>query len=159
MLLQHYGVLGAGRFLRVTCTVSGHCCHSWQPICSMCDWDADSLCWWWGWEYESGPECCHGKACTTSVTWAWNVFQIMLISFNPINFSLEQNILVVSRQAFILYWELHQVWEQPNITAIICVAMLSACSELRACLMETWGCCKTIMMGYVGINPTICVHW
>ena len=33
---------------------------------------------------------------------------------------------------------------------IICVAMLlSTCSEFRACLMETWGCCKTLMMGYV----------
>ena len=39
-------------------------------------------------------------------------------TFNPINFSLEQNILVVSRQAFILYWELYQVWEQPSITAV-----------------------------------------
>ena len=26
-------------------------------------------------------------------------------------------------QAFILCWELHQVWEQPSITAVICVAM------------------------------------
>ena len=44
---------------------------------------------------------------------------------NPMTFSLEQNILVASWQAFILCWELHQVWEQPSITAVICVAMLT----------------------------------
>ena len=48
-----------------------------------------------------------------------------MIYYNPIDFSLEQNMLVVLRQVFILYWELHQVWEQPSITAIICVAMLT----------------------------------
>ena len=47
----------------------------------------------------------------------------LVISFNPIKFSLEQTILVVSRQAFILCWELHQVWEQPSISAVICVGI------------------------------------
>ena len=35
--------------------------------------------------------------------------------------------------------------------------MLSACSEFRACLMETWGCCKTLMMGYISMNPKLCL--
>ena len=51
-------------------------------------------------------------------------FSFCYIIDNPMTFSLEQNILV-SRQAFILCWELHQVWEQPSITAVICVAMLT----------------------------------
>ena len=40
-------------------------------------------------------------------------------------FSLEQILLVVSRQAFILCWELHQVWEQPSINPVIYVDMLT----------------------------------
>ena len=54
-------------------------------------------------------------------------FSFCCITFNPINFSLEQNILLVSRQAFILYWELHQVWAQTSIIALICVAKLTEC--------------------------------
>ena len=46
--------------------------------------------------------------------------QVFII--NPIIFSLEQNISRLFRQTFIHYCELHQVWEQPNITAIIYVA-------------------------------------
>ena len=41
--------------------------------------------------------------------------------FNSVDFSLEQNISRLFRQAFIHYCELHQVWEQPIITAIIYV--------------------------------------
>ena len=52
-------------------------------------------------------------------------FPFCCINVNPIDFSLEQNILLVLQQAFILYWELHQVWEQPSITLVICVAMLT----------------------------------
>ena len=29
------------------------------------------------------------------------------------------------KASFILYWELYQVWEQPSITVVICVAMLT----------------------------------
>ena len=52
-------------------------------------------------------------------------FSFCCIDINPSDFSLWQNIPVVSSQAFILYWELRQVWEQPSITAIVCVAMLT----------------------------------
>ena len=40
-------------------------------------------------------------------------------------FLYDRTYQLFQRQAFILYWELHQVWEQPNITAIIYVAMLT----------------------------------
>ena len=46
----------------------------------------------------------------------WKIQHTRKMSFNPIDFSPEQNMLVVLRQTFILYWELHQVWEQPSIT-------------------------------------------
>ena len=32
--------------------------------------------------------------------------------------------LFQERQAFMLYWALHQVWDQPNITVLIWVAKL-----------------------------------
>ena len=49
-------------------------------------------------------------------------FSFCCFTINSINFSLEQNISRLFRQTFIHYCELHQVWEQPNITAIIYVA-------------------------------------
>ena len=68
-------------------------------------------------------------------------FSFCCFTFNPINFSLEQNILVVSRQAFILCWELHQVWEQPSINAVILVVSRQAfilCWELH----QVWEQCS-----------------
>ena len=60
----------------------------------------------------------------------WDIFKAILYQtewetptyINPIDFSLKQNITRLVRQAFIHYCELHQVWEQPSITAIIYVA-------------------------------------
>ena len=56
-----------------------------------------------------------------------------IIILRTFTFSLSQNITVVGRQAFMLYWALHQVWEQPNKTALICVAKLN-----WACCSQTW---------------------
>ena len=47
-------------------------------------------------------------------------FSFCCITFDPIDFLLQQNIPVVSRQALIL-WELHQVWEQPSVIVLLCV--------------------------------------
>ena len=48
-------------------------------------------------------------------------FSFCCFTIHPINFSLEQNISRLFRQAFIHCCELHQVWEQPSITVIIYV--------------------------------------
>ena len=48
-------------------------------------------------------------------------FSFCWFTINSVDFSLEQNISRLFRQAFIHYCELHQVWEQPSITAIIYV--------------------------------------
>ena len=39
-------------------------------------------------------------------------------TIRTLDFSLWQNIPVVRRQASMLYWALHQVWEQPSNTAL-----------------------------------------
>ena len=51
-------------------------------------------------------------------------FLFCCIIDNPMTFSLEQNILVVSRQTFIFCWEPHQIWEQPSITAVNCLCAI-----------------------------------
>ena len=41
--------------------------------------------------------------------------------------------------------------KQLTLCGLLC--SMSTCSEFRACLMETRGCCKPIMLGYVCLNP------
>ena len=60
------------------------------------------------------------------------------LSFSTENFIRSENNLALLQLYVLLCW-------------------LSACSEFRACLMETWGCCKPVMMGYVSINIKLCL--
>ena len=54
----------------------------------------------------------------------------------------------------------HFTRSENNLTLLhLCVLLciMSTCSDLQACLMETRDCCKPIMMGYVSINPKLCL--
>ena len=59
---------------------------------------------------------------------------------NPNVISLRQNMLVEQRQAFMLYWALHKVWEQSYITVLICVARLTEC--MLWAQFKPWGAKK-----------------
>ena len=84
--------------------------------------------------YTFGPlrfyECDHMPSSLVNVP---DTFQrLMETSINPINFSLEQDISRLFRQAFIHCCELYQVWEQSSITAIIYVARTLWASALNS---------------------------
>ena len=102
------------------------------------------------------------------------IFQVRELTrlnhFFPYHSSLLCHLLI---QVIFLYDRTYQLFQDKlscstehfirseNNLALLCLyellSLLSTYSEFRACLMETRDCCTLIMMGYVSINPILCL--
>ena len=97
--------------------------HLFLNMSPQCWWIFMSLLqqgffWWDNWNkgehtYSNFKTACLVK-CLRSMLMVFHKTSITGILSRTLAFSLSQNITVVKRQAFMLYWALHQVWEQPN---------------------------------------------